>query len=182
MGGLWAYIHKPSRCNQVKYKYKSKKPFIFTYLSIIFIGIILTIGRWYSIINPSFVVFSPEIHSHISNLSLSLIAYTGIGYSWLLFGVKFHRITILGAFLILANFIYETLISLMNTPDIIDAIYGTVGILLAYIYLTITNKYGLLEDKHSSIGGVVAEGIHHRVEDNILGESREVLKEDIGRD
>lgn len=33
---------------------------------------------------------------------------------------------------------------MLNTPDIIDAIYGTIGVSIAFIYLAIINKYGLI--------------------------------------
>lgn len=125
------------------YKYRLKKPFLIGYLVFIFIGIALTLGRWYSVFEPGFVIFNAEVHSHISNLSLSMIAYVGIGCSWLLYGTKFGFIMILGALLIAGNFVCETLMGSMNTTDIVDAIYGAVGVLAAYIYLFFTKKYGL---------------------------------------
>lgn len=127
------------------YQYKAKKPFSIIFIALICFGILLTLGRWYSVFKNDFVIINSEIHSHISNLSLSMIVYVGIGYSWLLYGSKFRFIIILGVFLIVANFVCETLMAFMNTTDIIDAIYGTVGVLTAYIYLFLTNKYGLEE-------------------------------------
>lgn len=130
------------------YKYRVKKPFSIAYLALLFLGVLLTLGRWYSVFNPDFVILNAEVHSHISNLSLSMIAYVGIGYSWLLYGTRFRFITALGAVLIAGNFVCETLMGFMNTTDIVDAVYGTVGVLAAYVYLLFTNKYGL-EEKSS---------------------------------
>lgn len=127
------------------YKYSAKKPFSVAYAVLIFIGILLTLGRWYSAFNHDFVIINAEVHSHISNLSLSLVAYVGIGYSWLLFGTKFRFIRILGLLLVVGNFACETLMGFMNTPDIVDAVYGTFGVLAAYVYLFFTHKYGLVE-------------------------------------
>lgn len=127
------------------YQYKAKKPFSLAYILLICIGILFTSVKWLSIFNSSFVVINAEIHSHISNLSLSMIVYAGIGYSWLLSGTKFHFIILLGVLIIAANFVCETLMGFMNTTDIIDAIYGTVGVLIAYVYLFFTNKYGLIK-------------------------------------
>lgn len=127
------------------YKYSAKKPFLTAYAVLIFIGILLTIGRWYSVFNHDFVIINAEVCSHISNFSLSLVAYVGIGYSWLLFGTSFRFIIILGLFLIIGNFACETLMEFMNTPDIVDAVYGTFGVLAAYVYLFFTHKYGLIE-------------------------------------
>lgn len=130
------------------YKYSTKKPFSIAYLAVLLLGVLLTLGRWYSVFNPDFVILNAEVHSHISNLSLSMIAYVGIGYSWLLYGTKFGYITTLGAVLIAGNFVCETLMGFMNTTDIVDAVYGTIGVLAAYVYLFFTNKYGL-EEKSS---------------------------------
>lgn len=132
------------------YKYRTKKPFLIAYLALIYICILLTLGRWYSVFNHDFVIINAEVHSHISNLSLSMIAYVGIGYSWLLYGTKFGFIMTLGALLTAGNFVCETLMGFMNTTDIVDAIYGAVGVLVSYVYLFFTNKYGL-EEKSSGI-------------------------------
>lgn len=126
------------------YKYEVTKPFSTGYTILLGIGVLLTIGRWLSVFVPDFVIISAEIHSHISNLSLSLIAYLGIGYSWLLTGNKFRSVALLGLAMIAANFVCETLIQFMNTPDIIDAFYGTIGVAIAFTFLVFTNKYGLV--------------------------------------
>lgn len=127
-----------------KYKYNVTKPFSIGFAVLICIGFLLTIGRWYSVIDSDFVIINAEIHSHISNLSLSLIAYLGIGQSWLLWGVRFRFIMFLGIAMIAGNVVCETLMGFMNTPDIIDAIYGIFGIVVTFIFLAITNKYGLV--------------------------------------
>lgn len=126
------------------YKYSSKKPFSIGFEILIGICVLLTIGRWLSVFITDFAIINAEIHSHISNLSLSMIVYLGMGYSWILSGVKFHFTAILGLVLIAANFVCETVISFMNTPDIIDAIYGTIGITIVFVFLACTKKYGLL--------------------------------------
>lgn len=127
------------------YKYRVRKPFAIIYTVLICVGVLLTLGRWLSVFNQEFVVVNSSVHSHISNFSLSMIAYLGIGYSWLLFGKKFSLISMVGALFIVANLVCETLMGFMNTTDIIDAVYGTVGVLAAYVYLFFTYKYGLTE-------------------------------------
>ena len=128
------------------YKYSPKKPTIIVYMILICIGLLLTIGRWVSVFNNDFVIFNDEINSHISNLSLSLLIYLTVGYLLLLLGVRFQIIIILGVFLIVANLISETFIGFMNTPDIIDAIYGIIGISVAFLFLFVTNKFGLIQN------------------------------------
>jgi hypothetical protein len=108
------------------------------------VGILLTIGRWYNVIDNSFILINYNIQAHISNFSLSLMFYLCVGYIWLLYGVKFRFIVALGLFLIAANFICETVMGFMNTPDIIDAIYGAIGIAVAFIFLSVVNKCGLV--------------------------------------
>ncbi|EGT5620051.1 hypothetical protein BUL45_13390, partial [Clostridium perfringens] len=61
-----------------------------------------------------------------------------------LFDVKFRYVIALGISLILGNFIYELFLSVINTKDIIDAIYGLAGCLLSFIYLALLKKYGLI--------------------------------------
>lgn len=133
---------------KIKYKYNPKKLTYTIYMFIILSGILLTIGRWYSVLNSDFVLFNEEIQSHISNLSLSMIVYIGIGYTWLLMGHKFFTIGILGVFLIIANLICETFMVFLNTPDMIDFIYGVIGIGIAFIFLFISHKYGFVETKN----------------------------------
>ena len=58
--------------------------------------------------------------------------------------MKFRFIVDLGAFLIVANFICETLLSTINTVDIFDAIYGTAGIILIFGYFYCVNNNGLI--------------------------------------
>lgn len=108
---------------------------------------ILTIVRWVSALNDNIIVINSEINSHISNLSLSMILYLGIGYSWLINGMKFRYIVILGVILSAGNLLCETLMGFMNTTDIVDAIYGIIGISVSFVYLFILNKYGLLTAK-----------------------------------
>ncbi|HAT4124718.1 TPA: hypothetical protein I9Z60_001054 [Clostridium perfringens] len=66
------------------------------------------------------------------------------GYIIILFDVKFRYVIVLGISLILGNFIYELFLSVINTKDIIDAIYGLAGCLLSFIYLALLKKYGLI--------------------------------------
>lgn len=127
------------------YQYRTKKPYTIAYIIIILIGISLTLGRWYSVFNQNFVIINAQVHSHISNFSFSMIVYAGIGYSWLLFGRSLRFIQLLGVCLIAGNLICETLMDFLNTTDIIDALYGTVGIVVAYIYLFFTYQYGRTE-------------------------------------
>lgn len=128
-----------------KYKYILERPFTIGYSVLMCIGFLLTIGRWFSVFESEFIIISESFHYSVSNLSLSLILYLAIGLSWLKFGVKFHRIALLGVFIVASNLVCETVVRFMNTPDIVDAIYGIIGTAIAFVFLYSTNKYGLIQ-------------------------------------
>ena len=80
-----------------------------------------------------------------------MIVYLGIGYSWLLRGVKFRFIVLLGLFLTLGNFICETLMGFMNSTDLIDAVYGVIGIAAGFVFLLVTNQRGLMPNSSEEL-------------------------------
>lgn len=129
----------------MKITYKIKQSYKVVQLLLIFFGFVLTIIRWLNVFNSNFVVINSEINSHVSNFSLSLLAYLAIGSAWLTSGIRFRFVTILGIFMVVANFICETLMGFMNTVDIVDAIYGTVGTMIVFIYLYFLNSDGLIQ-------------------------------------
>lgn len=124
-------------------KLRPKKITRIVYNCLILIVTILTIIRWISAFNNEIVVINAEINSHISNFTLSLVFYLGVGYTWILQKITLKKIILLGLFIIIANIICETVMGFMNTTDIIDATYGIVGTLLGFCYLLVVNKYGL---------------------------------------
>ena len=126
---------------KLKYKYNIKKEFNICYLSLVCFCLILIIIRSF---NSNIVFINNTITSHISNFSLSILFYLFYGYIIILFNVKFRYVIALGISLILGNFIYELFLSVINTKDIIDAIYGLAGCLLSFIYLALLKKYGLI--------------------------------------
>ena len=68
--------------------------------------------------------------------------YSGIGYFWLMAGMRFRYTITLGGLLVACNFIYEMFIGVLNTPDIIDAYYGVAGTVVAFLFLLICKKFG----------------------------------------
>jgi len=127
-------------------KYTPKKQAKLAYMVLICFGVFLAGGKGYGVFLGNFYIFTDEITSHISNFSISLLFYLLIGYSLLKGGVKFHNIAILGLTILAANFICETLMAFMNTTDILDALYGSVGTILGFVFLLIVDKYGLQKD------------------------------------
>ncbi|WP_130864153.1 hypothetical protein [Bacilliculturomica massiliensis] len=125
------------------YKFQSKKITNVIFYSLIMLGVLLTVVRWISAFDSRIVVINEEINSHISNLSLSLISYLAIGFTWILQGMKFKKIVMLGIVIIIANLLCETVMGFMNTPDIIDAVYGVVGTIIGFCFLALAERYGL---------------------------------------
>lgn len=39
---------------------------------------------------------------------------------------------------------YECFITIRNTPDILDAVFGVIGVAVAYIFLILLRKNGLI--------------------------------------
>ena len=73
-----------------------------------------------------------------------MLFYLFYGYIIVLFDVKFRYVIVLGMSLILGNFVYELFLSVINTKDIVDAMYGLAGCLLSFVYLALLKKYGLI--------------------------------------
>lgn len=111
---------------------------------------ILFMGRKKDYLKSDFLMNTfPDFYSHLSNFSISFILYTGVGYFWLMQGVKIRALLLLGFVIFAVNFIYELFIPIINTKDIIDAYYGTVGVGLGILFLIIANKYGFYTTKKS---------------------------------
>ena len=64
-----------------------------------------------------------------------------------MFGKKYNSNIIVGMVIILSNFIYEIFLPILNTTDIVDAVYGLVGTIISLIYLYIISKYGFKPNK-----------------------------------
>ena len=129
---------------QQKYKYTIKNEFNVYYILLLGFCFALTIIKWVNIFNSDIVFINNAVTSHISNFSLSILLYLVLGYIFILFDVKFQYVIALGISFILGNFIYELFLSILNVKDVIDAIYGTAGTFLSFIYLVLMKKYGLI--------------------------------------
>ena len=124
-----------------------KKSFTTTsLLSIFALCFLLVIIRWLNIFNEDIYVISVEINSHITNFTLSLMMCTLIGYLLLLAGKKYVSTIMVGILLTVVNFIYEIFLPILNTTDIIDALYGLVGVVISLVYLYFIYKYGFIRE------------------------------------
>ena len=67
---------------------------------------------------------------------------TLIGYLLLCYRKKYWIIVIVGLILISTNLIYETILPFINTIDLMDAVYGILGVIISLIYLLFIDKKG----------------------------------------
>jgi hypothetical protein len=88
-------------------------------------------------------VMVAEVSSHISNFALTSMAVAIMAFIMALQGAPFKFIFWLGTAAILMNFVVEILIKIMNTPDAIDAVYGTFGVILTTAVMYIFFKVGV---------------------------------------
>ncbi len=80
--------------------------------------------------------------SHISNFSLVVTYLFCIGSVTMLTKFSWKYILANAALLILINLLVETVVSILNTPDIIDALYGIAGVVFALALLVAMRAYG----------------------------------------
>ena len=121
---------------------KSKNITTITLVMVFTVCFILGIIRWINIFNENIFVITKEINSHITNFTISLMLCTLIGYLLLCYRKKYWIIVIVGLVLISINLIYETILPFINTIDLMDAVYGILGVIISLIYLLFIDKNG----------------------------------------
>ena len=124
------------------YVLNSRTTFLFCIL--LAITLLLILGRSKEILQLDVAIdLIPDFYHHISNLAISYMLYTGIGLMWLLLGYNFKLIILLGVILIVSNFVYETLLEILNTKDIVDAYFGLTGTMIGFLFLYYIKNFGL---------------------------------------
>ena len=98
--------------------------------------LLLLAGRKVASLRPDLLLeVAPTFYSHVYNFGLSYLFVAGIGYSWLMLGVPMKKVALLGVAVIALNLLYEGLLPILNTRDMVDAGYGVVGALLGLLLL-----------------------------------------------
>ncbi|GAA3980984.1 hypothetical protein [Mucilaginibacter dorajii] len=85
-----------------------------------------------------------EFFSHTSNFIITSILVAVISFIWLLQGAPFKLFIWLGATAIVLNFVVELFVRFMNTPDVIDAVYGSAGALFTICVMAIIKQKGVV--------------------------------------
>ncbi len=129
---------------------KIKKPKKLTIISMILISVFcffLYFIRSEKLFGYRIIVINEEINSHITNFALSILICTFMGFISLVFRKKYNVCLLIGVLLMITNILCETIFSFMNTVDIVDAVYGMVGVLFSLIYLYFINIYGFNDEQ-----------------------------------
>lgn len=126
-------------------KYEVKKSYLILYLCMFAACLLFVICRWISAIDPSAVLLPESINIHITNFSLSLMLLLFIGFTMLIFGGNIKTIGIFAILIVLINLVYEVFLPILNTPDLIDALFGILGTAIAWFYLLSLKRNGLIE-------------------------------------
>ena len=126
-------------------KYLPKFTTILSFFIMLICVMILFLGRTKAFFRiDSLSYLFPDFYQHISNFAISYLLLSGIGFMWLMLGVNFKYIVGLAITILTINFVYELWITVLNTPDIIDAYYGLIGTTLAFAFLALVKKFGLM--------------------------------------
>ena len=135
-------------------KYEYKKMYLAIYLCLIAVGAFSMMARWINNINPELKILPVFFLSHITNFALFLSHITNFalcmmvllifGFVFICFGGKLKIITIVTTVIALIGVVYECFLPFLNTPDIWDAVFGVTGTAVAYIYLVMLKRNGLV--------------------------------------
>lgn len=61
-------------------------------------------------------------------------------------GVGIKPILLYAGLILLANFVYELWLPILNTCDLVDAYYGVVGVIVALSFLLLSQRFGLMQN------------------------------------
>lgn len=117
------------------------------YFLLLLAALTLFMGRSYEALRPGLLLrVVPDFYSHASNLCLSFIICLVGGYVSILFTRSLHVSAGVALGLLLANFLVEWYVPIMNVPDPTDAYYGFSGTLFPFGYLIAYARCGVLKN------------------------------------
>ena len=125
-------------------KFDFKKKYLIIYLCLIVFDAFLMLCRWLEHIVPNVRLLPDFLLDHITNFALCMLLLLIFGITVLSFGGKFRGITAVALVTSVLNIGYECFIPIRNTPDSLDAVFGVIGVAVAYIFLILLRKNGLI--------------------------------------
>lgn len=125
-------------------KFDFKKKYLIIYLCLIVFDAFLMLCRWLGHIVPNVRLLPDFLLDHITNFALCMLLLLIFGITVLSFGGKLRSITAAALIMSVLNIIYECFLPILNTPDIPDAVFGVIGVAVAYVFLIMLRKNGLI--------------------------------------
>lgn len=125
-------------------KFDFKKKYLIIYLCLIIFDAFLMLCRWLGHIVPNVRLLPDFLLDHITNFALCMLLLLIFGITVLSFGGKLRSITAAALIMSVLNIVYECFLPILNTPDIPDAVFGVIGVAVAYVFLIILRKNGLI--------------------------------------
>ena len=125
-------------------KFDFKKKYLVIYLCLIVFDAFLMLCRWLGHIVPNVRLLPDFLLDHITNFALCMLLLLIFGITVLSFGGKLRSITAAALIMSVLNIVYECFLPILNTPDIPDAVFGVIGVAVAYVFLIILRKNGLI--------------------------------------
>ena len=126
------------------FKFDFKKKYLVIYLCLIVFDAFLMLCRWLEHIVPDVRLLPGFLLDHITNFALCMLLLLIFGMTVLSFGGKLRSITAAALVMSVLNVVYECFIPILNTPDILDAMFGVIGVAIAYVFLVMLRKNGLI--------------------------------------
>ena len=125
-------------------KFDFKKKYLIIYLCLIVFDAFLMLCCWLGHIVPNVRLLPDFLLDHITNFALCMLLLLIFGITVLSFGGKLRSITAAALIMSVLNIIYECFLPILNTPDIPDAVFGVIGVAVAYVFLIMLRKNGLI--------------------------------------
>ena len=125
-------------------KFDFKKKYLIIYLCLIVFDAFLMLCRWLGHIVPNVRLLPDFLLDHITNFALCMLLLLIFGITVLSFGGKLRSITAAALIMSVLNIVDECFLPILNTPDIPDAVFGVIGVAVAYVFLIMLRKNGLI--------------------------------------
>ena len=126
------------------FKFDFKKKYLVIYLCLIVFDAFLMLCRWLEHIVPDVRLLPGFLLDHITNFALCMLLLLIFGMTVLSSGGKLRSITAAALVMSVLNIVYECFIPILNTPDSLDAMFGIIGVAIAYVFLIMLRKNGLI--------------------------------------
>lgn len=127
-----------------KFIFAPKVATALSFLLLLLLNMLLFFGRNLSQLRLPFLLHRfPDCYTHLSNFCISYLLLAIPCFVWLMMGVHQKPIFLYASLLLLANFVYELWLPILNTCDLVDAYYGVVGVIVALVFLLLSQRFGL---------------------------------------